>query len=315
MQVTRRDLLVSAAALAGPAAPRASASDKGKPVIALFSKPLSFIPGEQLGTAVRELGFESIDLAVRPGGHVEPARVRQDLPPVVRAIRGAGVEVSMLTTGIVDATTPYAEDVIATMTSLGIYRYRWGGLRWAKGIPFERQIEAFRPRVAGLAKLNNRHGATAMYHTHSGVGLVGASIWDLHEILRGFDPKLVGVNYDVGHATVEGGLGGWIDSFNITGAYLQGVAVKDFLWELNARGEWEPAWKPLGQGMVHLDQFFPMLREAAFAGPVQLHFEYSLGGAEEGLTSGIFMPRGEIFSAIRRDLGVLRTYMNATGPG
>jgi sugar phosphate isomerase/epimerase len=313
MSITRREIFGAATVLAGAASSRAAAPESGKPVLSLFSKPLSFIPALDLGTAANELGFKSIDLAVRPGGHVEPDRVRTDLPRVVRAIRAAGVEVAMLTTGIVDAATPHAEDVIAAMTGLGITRYRWGGFRWSKQPSFERQIEAFRPRVASLAELNRRHGATAMYHTHSGVGLVGASIWDLHEILRGFDPALVSVNYDVGHATVEGGLGGWIDSFNISLPYLKGVAVKDFLWELNAQSQWEPAWKPLGQGMVRFPQFFRMLRDAAFAGPIQLHFEYPLGGAEEGAKSGLLMSKADIFSAIRRDLSSARNLMSAAG--
>ena len=37
----------------------------------------------------------------------------------------------------------------------------------------------------------------AMYHTHSGVGVVGASIWDLWYLMRELDPKAVGVNFDV----------------------------------------------------------------------------------------------------------------------
>lgn len=309
---TRREAL-GAVALAAATTPRASSSTPGKPVIALFSKPLSFLPVDQLGPAVKELGFSSVDLAVRPGGHVEPAHVRRDLPRAVRSLRAAGLEVPMITTAIVDASTPHAEDIVAAMTGVGIARYRFGGFRWADGIPFARQIEAFRPRCAALADLNRRYSATAMYHTHSGVGLVGASIWDLHEIFRDLDPKLVGVNYDVGHATVEGGLGGWIDSFHITGPYLQGVAVKDFLWELDARSRWEPAWKPLGQGMVRFPQFFGMLRDAAFAGPIQLHFEYPLGGAEDGLKSGIIMSRSDIFVAIRRDLVTVRKYLADAG--
>ena len=314
MQFTRREVLTAAATLTGAAGPSTaapSAAASGKPVIALFSKPLSFLPAAELGQAANELGFQSIDLAVRPGGHVEPDRVRVDLPAAVKAIRSAGVEVSMLTTGIIDASTPHAEDVIATMTGLGITRYRWGGFRWSGNSSFEQQIEAFRPKVSALAELNRRYKATAMYHTHSGVGLVGASIWDLHEIFRGLDPELIAVNYDVGHATIEGGLGGWIDSFHIIGPRLKGVAVKDFLWELDARGRWEPAWKPLGRGMVRLSEFLRLLRESGFAGPMQLHFEYPLGGAEQGLKTGIMMSRDDIFSAIRRDANTLRTAMKA----
>ena len=109
-----------------------------------------------------------------------------------------------------------------------------------------------KPRLAKLAALNARYQACAMYHTHSGVGLVGASIWDLWYLMRDLDPKAVGVNYDVSHAVIEGGLGGWINSFKITGDHLRGIAVKDFVWGKDAKGAWRAQWKPIGEGMVKL---------------------------------------------------------------
>jgi sugar phosphate isomerase/epimerase len=48
--------------------------------IAIFSKHLEFLEGEELAKGAKEIGFDGIDLAVRKGGHVEPERVRQDLP-------------------------------------------------------------------------------------------------------------------------------------------------------------------------------------------------------------------------------------------
>jgi sugar phosphate isomerase/epimerase len=286
--------------------------------IAIFSKHLEFLEGADLAAGAKEIGFDEIDLAVRRGGHIESARVRQDLPALVETIRRQGLEVPMITTDIVDADTPFADDILAAMTDLGIHHYRWGGFVWTDDRPIARQIEEFKPRVAKLAALNAKYQASAMYHTHSGPGLVGASIWDLHEILKGSDPKLVGVNYDIGHATIEGGLGGWIESFRITGDYLRGIAVKDFAWEKSesgtgkdGKGKWKAAWKPLGEGMVHFPQFFDMVRAAQFTGPLQLHFEYSLGGAESGKKTGLTMTRDEIFAAMKKDVTALRGYLTA----
>lgn len=276
--------------------------------VSIFSKHLQFLEGEDLARGAKEIGYDGIDLAVRKGGHVEPGRVRQDLPRLISIIRGQGLEVPMLTTDIVDAGTPYAADVLSVMKDLGVRNYRWGGFEWDKG-PLPPQIEAFRVRSAKLAELNSKFAVSAMYHTHSGAGLVGASIWDLHEILNGLDPRLVGVNYDVGHATIEGGSAGWINSFRITGPYLRGVAVKDFRWEKDAAGQWQAAWTPIGEGMVKFRQFFAMLREANFAGPLQLHFEYPLGGAQAGKKKDLTMSREAIFDAMKRDLAALRKLM------
>ena len=130
-------------------------------------------------------------------------------------------------------------------------------------------------------------------------------------MLKDLDPQAVGVNYDVGHATVEGGFGGWINSFRITGPHLRGVAVKDFLWVKDARGAWKAEWTPLGKGMVHLTQFFGMLAAARFSGPLQLHFEYPLGGADGG-KSTLTIPREEVTGAMKRDLQQLRTWLKET---
>ena len=273
----------------------------GKLKVCIFSKHLQFVQGEALVRTAADIGFDGIDITVRKGGHVEPNRVREDLPRLVGAIRAGNLEVPMVTTDIVDATTPFAGDVLATLQDLGIRNYRWGGLRYTSGEPIAAQLTAFRPRIAKLAELNLQYKACAMYHTHSGVGLVGAPIWDLHVLLDGLDPAAVGVNYDIGHATIEGGVGGWIESFNITGRYLRGIAVKDLVWGKNPRGGWQPQWVPLGEGMVRLPAFFAMVAKAGFSGPLQMHFEYDLGDAVQTTF------------AMKRDLAKLRGYLAQAG--
>jgi len=196
------------------------------------------------------------------------------------------------------------------MAELNIRYYRWGGLKYGGSQTYATQLDAMKPRVAKLAAMNARYRTNAMFHTHSGVGVVGASIWDLYILLKDFDPTSVAVNYDIGHATVEGGLGGWINSFNICGPYVRGIAVKDFLWAKNARGQWAPAWKPLGEGMVHLPQFFSMVAKTNFAGPMQLHFEYPLAGADSGKAT-LTGSKEEVFTAMKKDLSQLRSYLNA----
>jgi sugar phosphate isomerase/epimerase len=276
--------------------------------VAIFSKHLQFLEGEDLAAAAVAMGFDGIDITVRKGGHVAPERVRQDLPPLVATIRRHGLEVPMITADVVDAETPHAEEILRVMSELGIHHYRWGGFTYAPGEPYRAQLDRFKTRIAKLAALNARYHACAMYHTHSGKGLVGASIWDLYILLKDFDPHAVGVNYDVGHATIEGGLGGWIDSYRICGAHIRGIAVKDFVWAREANGDWQPQWQPLGEGMVRFPEFFGMVSGSAFDGPLQLHFEYSLGGAGAGKRE-ISIPREEVYAAMKHDLGKLRGYL------
>ena len=302
--MNRRNFLLTASAAAVGSVQAAPKRHQ----IAIFSKHLQFLQGEELAKGAAEVGFDGIDLTVRTGGHVQPGRVAQDLPPLVKTIRANGLDVPMITSDIVDAETPYTEDVLRTISELGIRHYRWGGFKYDEKIPIPEQLEALKPRVAKLAKLNAKYQTGAMFHTHSGIGLVGAPIWDLYILLKDFDPKAVGVNYDIGHATIEGGSGGWIDSFRVTGPYLQGVAVKDCVWAKDAKGNWKSKFVPLGEGMVKLRQFFDMLAVRDFRGPLQLHFEYPLGGAESG-ASTLKIPKQEVFAAMKRDLETFRGFL------
>jgi sugar phosphate isomerase/epimerase len=306
--LTRRAALLTGAAFVGFTAAAAKRNLK----VAIFSKHLQFLGGAELARAAAEIGFDGIDLTVRAGGHVEPARAAEDLPPLVTQIRQHELEVPMVTTDIVDVTSPHARTVLKTLANLGIRYYRWGGFTYSADQPVARQFEDFHQRSAQLATLNAEYKVCAMYHTHSGVDLVGAPVWDIFQILKGLDPNAVAINYDVGHATVEGGLGGWIDSFRAAESYIRGIAVKDFIWQKDTRQNWDPAWVPLGQGMVRFPTFFSLLAKTAFDGPVQLHFEYPLGGAGEGRRQ-ITVDRQQVFSAMRRDLRQLRSYLSDAG--
>jgi sugar phosphate isomerase/epimerase len=298
-QFSRRALLAGAGLLLSGPLPASAAPGKLK--VAIFSKHLQFVQGEELARTAAELGFDAVDITVRKGGHIEPERTRQELPGLVATIRKHGLEVPMITTDIADTTTPFTEEILRTMADLGIRYYRWGGFKYDGKTPIIAQLEALKPGVAKLAALNQRYRACAMYHTHSGVNMVGASFWDLHALLEGVDPNVAGVNFDIGHATVEGGLGGWINNFRVTSDHLRGIAVKDFVWGKDAKGSWQPDWKPLGEGMVRFPEFFRMVAATGFNGPLQMHYEYEMGGPAE---TKAFM---------KRDLATLRGYLAQAG--
>jgi sugar phosphate isomerase/epimerase len=307
-QVSRRTLLAGSALLFGAR----SLLARRKLKVTVFSKHLQFVQGDELARTAAELGFDGIDITARKGGHVEPATVATDLPLLVRQIRAHGLEVPMITTDIADAETPFAEDLLKAASALGIGYYRFGAFKWDPKQNYAAQIQEFKPRLDKLAELNARYKMCAIYHTHSGAGLVGASVWDLHEIMRDLDPTLVGINYDVGHATIEGGLGGWIASFRICGPHLRGIAVKDFAWGKDAKGAWQAQWKPIGEGMVKFGQFFGMVADTDFSGPLQIHYEYPLGGANGGSRT-LTMPREQVLAALKKDLTAVRGHLAQAG--
>ena len=131
--MNRRTFLHSTLALTGAAlaAPGPARSQSAQPVaftprLDLYGRHLLWLrdPAE-VAAAVREAGYDGIDINIRPGaqGHVAPERVREDLPPFVKAMRAGGVEVSAITPPIQDADSPHAEAILATASSLGIRHY------------------------------------------------------------------------------------------------------------------------------------------------------------------------------------------------
>ena len=123
--------------------------------------------------------------------------------------RKAGLDAPMVITAIVDAQSPRAEAILSTMQGLGIRYFRAPSFRYDYAHELEPQLEALKPRIGGLVALNQKYGTTAMYHTHSGAGNIGGGVWDLWLVLKQFDRELVGLNYDLGHATIRAAAGGW----------------------------------------------------------------------------------------------------------
>jgi len=304
----------------------AGESSRRLPVV-YFSKFMQWLDWEHMAETVKGLGFDGLDVTVREGGTVEPERVREDLPKVAKILRQAGLDIPMITAGIVDADSAHAEEIMGAMNELGIKRYRWGWFSWFEGkgatnpadfystiekpspalLDIPGRLAQLKKRVSALAALNEKYQVCAMYHNHSGA-MVGASVWDLWELLKDTDPRYVSSNFDIGHATVEGGLGGWVASMHLMVPYMRGAAIKDFKWGKDAKGRWVPLWCPLGEGMVEVSAYLATLKAAKFSGPVQLHTEYPLGGAENGAQNPT-MDKTRILDFIRKDLSTLRGLM------
>jgi len=307
--VNRRGFL---AAAMGAGAPAMAAA--GKMEFCVFSKHLHFLPWAAMAAAAKEIGFEGVDLTVRKGGHVAPERVADDLPRAAEAIRAAGMKLTMITTDITDMTTAHTEPVLRAAAKLGVTHYRWDGYKYTDGVSLPEQLKAFAPRVKDLAAFNKEIGMCAMYHTHSGAGRVGASQWDLWMLLKDLDKRYVSYNFDISHATIEGGLGGWLHSTKLAMPQMGGIALKDFKWGRGGNGKWRVDWCPIGEGMVQTREFLKMARNGGFAGPVQVHYEYDLGGADRGLTK-ITMPKAQVLAAMKRDLDLLRGLSAEAGWG
>jgi L-ribulose-5-phosphate 3-epimerase len=243
--------------------------------LCFFSKHLPRMDGGGLGRSLKTLGFGGVDLTVRPGGHVEPARVAQDLPVFIEGIRKEGLAVPMITTELTSDADPAARPTLETAASLKIPYFKAGYYRYTF-VDARKEVEAAAAKLRGLAALSARHGVHLGFHNHA--GYIGGGIWDIAPVIDTLDPKTAGYYFDVRHAVVEGGDGGWRSAFSVVAPRLSMIALKDFFWEKTATG-WRQQNCPMGEGMVNWKPYFAMLAKAGFHGPASLHLEYQVPGA------------------------------------
>lgn len=236
------------------ASPAASAPPAGgKLRLDAYSRTLHWLrtPAE-VAQACHEIGNTSVDLTVRPGsGHVDPAKVKTDLPAFTKGLRDNGVDVSMIAPNILEAGDQYAEETLDAASSVGIHYYWWGTFRYDETKPYWPQLDALKPKVDKLAKLNEKYGMKAMAHPRDGAGSVSASFYDLLYVLKEFDPRWVSFQYDT-HHLLQAYDGGWVQQLRMGAPYIGGFVWKDVMIEPadspNPDEEWRKAHPRTGGG-------------------------------------------------------------------
>jgi len=268
--------LLQAKGVLGAPATLASSPEPGfRGIVCFFSKHLPRHDGRGLARALKPLGFGGVDLTVRPKGHIEPSRVAQDLPGFVAAIRHEGLTVPMITTELLSDADPAARPTLETAAALKIPFFKTGYYRYAF-VDVRKELDAAGKQLRSLAVLSASTGVHLGFHNHS--GYIGGSLWDVAPIIDTLDPKSAGYYFDVRHAVVEGGDGGWRSAFNLAAPRMPMIALKDFFWEKTPAG-WRIKNCPMGEGMVNWTSFFALLAKAGFHGPASLHVEYEVPGA------------------------------------
>jgi sugar phosphate isomerase/epimerase len=287
--------LVSGAALLSPTALALDLKRAGSSKVIAFSKPFQKLDARETSELVAEVGWDGIEMPVRKGGQVVPERVDEDLPRYVEALRDAGRELTIATTDVTDVT-PTHERVLRTVAKLGVKRVRLGNFNYVADRPLPEQLAEMTAKLRDVAALCKELGLHAGFQNHSGAARVGAPVWDIWFAIRELPREAMGICFDIGHATIEGGMA-WATHFRLARPWLMAVFVKDFAWEKSG-GRWRAAWCPLGEGMVEKN-FFKQLRSTDYDGPICQHHEYDLGD------------RAQMMAHFKKDLATLRSWLAA----
>lgn len=266
---TRREWLAIAASASALGCLHTASAETAPPKVCIFSKHLQFLDYPALAAALKSVGADGVDLTVRPGGHVLPENIPTDLPRAAEAIRAAGLEISMISTRLVEPGDPETLATFKGAGENGIPFVRVGGHKYPDaGNPLDALPQIIQD-CQGFATLAQEHNVTVGYHNHSGDRNFGAPLWDLLRVCESVASPHFGSNFDVGHSTAEGPFGDLDITTRALAPHVKMMAVKDFVFEGR-----HPRWVPLGEGVVPLADSFRRFREAGFTGPISIHFEY-----------------------------------------
>ncbi|MGH7450975.1 MAG: sugar phosphate isomerase/epimerase family protein [bacterium] len=316
-EFTRRDFLVMMAA-AGASLPFTAIERFGtetmkaqneKRRIHVFSKHLQWLDYSAMAETIAASGFDGVDLTVRPGGHVLPERVQDDLPRAVEAVRKAGLNVDMITTANDNGREAQTEPILKTASKLGVKYYRMAWIDYDDALGIIDNLEALKPRFRDLAAMNERYQIHGAYQNHAGVK-VGAPVWDLWHLLKELDPRWLGCQYDVRHATVEGG-NSWELGFKLISSHIKTTVIKDFKWTQH-EGKWRAETCSVGEGMVDFKKYFALVKAQRIDGPISMHFEYPIFETSEE-NSSVSAKTQKVIAIMQKDLRTLRAMMKEAG--
>ena len=232
----------------------------------IFTKPWKTALPE-LGKFVSELGFDGIELPVRPGYQVEPDQVGRDLPGAVRTLAEFGVKITSV------AATP-AEPIMAACAELGIPIIRTMAPIGDDG--YMASEARLRREYEALLPLLERHGVKLGVQNHYGRYVCNAM--GLRHLLDGFDPRYIGAVWDAAHTGLQGEEPDF--AIDIVWPNLCMVNLKNAFWRPVTGPEaedvrWKPYWTSGRQGLASWPRVAAELRRRDYTGVVCLTAEYT----------------------------------------
>lgn len=261
---------------------------------------LKYTPDEMAQT-LDEIGLD-LELTLRKNGHITPEKAPDELPVMAAALAKKNRRILWLAIDTVRPDEPHWEKALRVAKQLGIPQYRHRGFQYEANKPLKPQLANFHSMAKEFAAANKEIGIQAVYQTHAGARSVGATAWDLDQVLGDIDPKHFGVAFDTRHIMVEQGQA-WPTSIQLLAPRIVALCVKSFKWD----GD-QPVEVPLGQGRVKktiVDQVI-----AAHGGPLPIciHIEHFKDAAGK-LAPVPFAQRAAIVEAFRADARVLRSWL------
>jgi sugar phosphate isomerase/epimerase len=234
---------------------------------AVFTKPWPDLSLAELGELVSMLGFDGIELPVRPGFQIEPEDVA-DLPKAVKLLAEFGV-------AITSVAGPADEVTMAACAEAGVPTIRVMA-RVEAGESYTEAESRLRCEYDALVPLLEKYGVQLGVQNHCDRFVMHAV--GLRELVRQYDPKAIAIVWDAAHEALNGGLPDL--ALDVVWPHLCMVNLKNAMW-LRTNGpeaevaQWKVYWTSGRQGLANWPKVVAELKQRNYEGVVCLTAEYS----------------------------------------
>jgi sugar phosphate isomerase/epimerase len=237
-----------------------------KVAFSVFTKPWKW-PIPALGQFLSGLGFDGIELPVRPGYQVEPQNVSRDLPQAVKQLWEHGLKIFSVAGPTDEATFDACAEagipVVRIMASIGDDGYL------ATEARLQREFD-------GLLPLLDRYGITIGVQNHYGRYVSNAS--GLRHLIEKYDPNHIAAVWDAAHNSLQGEEPDL--ALDLVWSHLCMVNLKNAFWKRltdpeAAVAKWTPHWTSGRQGLASWPRVASELVRRQYRGTICLTAEYT----------------------------------------
>ena len=232
----------------------------------VFTKPWK-MPLPEVGKLVSGLGFDAVELPVRPGFQVEPADVTKGLPAAARVLADFGLKIASIAGPTDEATIAACAEAgvptIRIMVSIGPDGY----------MASEARAQA---EFDALVPLLDRYGVQVGVQNHCDRFVANAM--GLRHLIEKYDPRHIGAIWDAAHNALNGE--DPEPAIDIVWSHLCMVNLKNAFWRRATGPEaedvrWRPWWTTGRQGLASWPRVAAELKRRDYRGVICLTAEYS----------------------------------------
>jgi sugar phosphate isomerase/epimerase len=242
-----------------------------KTQFAVFVKPWKQLSLPKLGIHVQQLGFNLIELPVRPGFPVEPERIEQDLPEAVKILGDLGVSIVNVTVDLpLNDERLYAACAATGISMNRVIFKRTRPSYWESEADARRQLDAALP-------LCEQYGVKIGVQHHYGDS-VPINSMGLHNLVKDYDPRFVGAIWDPAHNALQGEDA--ITGLELVKSHLCMVNLKNAYWRRTSHPDgsetqWAPYFCAGPHGRTSWGDVAKGVKRVGYTGPLTFSAEYT----------------------------------------